>query len=81
MDYSKLKKEKIICLLLEKDEKINELEHQVEDLEWDMDNFYTHNDDINFQDLELVKKLRDLKQSKEFSIIDQEEFDNTLESL
>lgn len=81
MDYSKLKKEKLICLFLEKYEKIKGLENQVEDLEWDMDNFYTHNDDIDFEDLELVRKLRDLKKSKEFSIIDQEEFDNTLESL
>lgn len=81
MNYSKLKKEKLICLLLEKDEKIKELKSQVEDLEWDMDNLYTHNDDIDFEDLELVRKLRDLKKSKEFSITDQEEFDNTLESL
>lgn len=80
MNYNKLTKAQLIEKLEELQEKFDEYKDDSISLD-DLHREYTHNDDINFEDLELFESIRDVKSKMEFSDFEKERFYKLIDEL
>lgn len=78
MNYHKLKKSELIELI---EEQIKELENIYEELESDLQTNYVLVEDVDFDDIDAVNNIRELKLQSEFSEYAKEELQKLIEEL
>lgn len=80
MNYNKLTKAQLIEKLEALQEEFDEYKDDSISID-DLYREYIHNDDVNFEDLELLDDIRDAKSKMEFSDFEKERFYKLIDEL